>query len=75
MLPTHGRIHTASIHRSLLHGDILPDSAACLDSLGWVYFKMGLIDESKKYLKMALDQDNTNPIIAEHLREVQKVEE
>ena len=55
--------------------DILPDSAACLDSLGWVYFKMGLIDESKKYLKMALDQDNTNPIIAEHLREVQKVEE
>ena len=75
VLACEGRDLTRALNYCKKALDILPDSAACLDSLGWVYFKMGLIDESKKYLKMALDQDNTNPIIAEHLREVQKVEE
>ncbi len=55
--------------------DILPDSAACLDSLGWVYFKMGLYSEAKKYLKRAMKVGDSNPIIMQHLQEVQKAEE
>ncbi|MGN0728461.1 tetratricopeptide repeat protein [Treponema sp.] len=55
--------------------DILPESSACLDSLGWVYFKMGLYSESRKFLKRALKVDSSNPIILEHLQEVQKAEE
>ena len=55
--------------------DILPESAACLDSLGWVYYKMGLYSESKKFLKRAMKADSSNPIIMEHLQEVQKAEE
>lgn len=55
--------------------DILPESAACLDSLGWVYYKMGLYSESKKFLKRAMKADSSNPIIVEHLQEVQKAEE
>ncbi len=55
--------------------DIIPDSAAFLDSLGWVYYKMGLFKESVKYLKMALKYDKKNPVIAGHLQEVQKIDE
>ena len=48
-----------------------PDSAACLDSLGYVYFKLGLLKDAKKYLEMAEQIDKENEIIAEHIREVQ----
>ena len=50
--------------------DHSPNSAACLDSLGWVYYKLGLFKDAQKYLEMAeiLDRDNT--IIADHIRAV-----
>ena len=48
-----------------------PDSAACVDSLGYVYFKLGLLKDAKKYLEMAEQIDKENEIIAEHIREVQ----
>lgn len=50
-----------------------PDSAACLDSLGYVYYKLGLLKDARKYLEMAEQIDNDNEIIAEHIREVQLV--
>ena len=55
--------------------DILPNSAACLDSLGWVYFKMGLYSESKEYLERARKEDSSNPIIMEHLSELADAEQ
>ena len=51
-----------------------PDSAACLDSLGWVYFKLGLLKESKKYLEDAEKKDRDNEIIQQHLMQVTKAE-
>ena len=48
-----------------------PDSAACLDSLGYVYYKLGLLKDAREYLEMAEQIDNDNEIIAEHIREVQ----
>lgn len=45
-----------------------PDSAACLDSLGWVYYKLGLFEDAKKYLEQAENLDRDNPEIAEHIR-------
>ena len=49
---------------------IAPKSAACLDSLGWVYFKLGLYKDARKYLEMAEQLDRDNVIIAEHLKSV-----
>ena len=49
--------------------DISPDSAPCLDSLGWVYYKMGLYSEARKYLERAHKLAVTNPTIEEHLKE------
>jgi tetratricopeptide (TPR) repeat protein len=51
-----------------------PGSAACLDSLGWVYFKLGLLKESKKYLEDAEKKDRDNEIIQQHLMQVTKAE-
>ena len=45
-----------------------PDSAACLDSSGWVYYKLGLFDEADKYIRQASLLNSENDEIAEHLR-------
>lgn len=47
-----------------------PGSAACLDSLGWVYYKLGLYKDAKKYLEMAESLDSENVEIAEHIKTV-----
>ena len=49
-----------------------PKSAACLDSLGWVYYKMGLYDDAKHYLEQAEQLDKDNIEIAKHIKEVEK---
>lgn len=45
-----------------------PESAACLDSLGFVYYKLGLFDDAKKYFGMAEERDKENPEIKEHIK-------
>lgn len=49
-----------------------PKSAACLDSLGWVYYKMGLYDDAIHYLEQAEQLDKDNIEIAKHIKEVEK---
>ena len=49
-----------------------PNSAACLDSLGWVYYKLGLFDESMKYLEQAEMLDKENPVITEHIQTLKR---
>lgn len=48
--------------------DKSPDSAACLDSLGFVYYKLGLMNDAKKYLEKAELLDQNNEAIAAHIR-------
>lgn len=50
-----------------------PESPACLDSVGWVYFKMGLYSEAKRHLEKAYKNDKNNSVILEHMRIVQRV--
>ena len=52
--------------------DYSPQSAACLDSLGWVYYKLGLFDESMKYLEQAEMLDKENPVITEHIQTLKR---
>lgn len=53
--------------------DNSPNSAACLDSLGWVYYKLGLYEDARKYLEQAAGIDKKNKIILEHLKELDMV--
>lgn len=47
-----------------------PTNPSYLDSLGWVYFKLGKLAEAEKYLKDALRFDSSSPTINEHLGDV-----
>ncbi len=51
--------------------DSTPDSAACLDTMGWVYFKLGLLKEAEGFLKKAQEKDGSSKEIADHLRLLQ----
>lgn len=48
---------------------LLPGNAMILDSLGWVYYRLGKMDMALKYLQQAL-ADDQNAEIAAHLGEV-----
>ena len=45
-----------------------PQSAACLDSVGWVYYKLGLKKDAAKYLLQAYALRPENAEIIEHLK-------
>ena len=49
--------------------ELEPDSPAILDSMGWVYFRMGQPEMALPYLEQALEGED-NPEIAAHLGEV-----
>ena len=49
---------------------VSPNSAACLDSLGWVYYKLGLYEDSLSYLYQAEEIDKDNVEIANHIKTV-----
>ena len=50
--------------------DYAPDSAACLDSLGFVYYKLGLFKDARRFLEQAESIDTQNQEIAEHIKTV-----
>ena len=44
-----------------------PRNGAYLDSLGWVYFRLGRLEKAEGYLSAAKQQDPDDPTIEEHL--------
>jgi len=48
---------------------LMPESAAILDSMGWIEFRLGNLEEAEKYLRMAAERDKDGEIMA-HLGEV-----
>ncbi|MBI89287.1 MAG: hypothetical protein CMG60_04295 [Candidatus Marinimicrobia bacterium] len=50
-----------------------PKSAAYLDTIGWIYFKMDFYDKALHYIKESLSIDSSNITIKEHLDEVIRV--
>jgi len=44
-----------------------PMNGAYLDSLGWVYFKLGEYELSEENLRQAVDRDQTDPTVHDHL--------
>lgn len=44
-----------------------PENGAYIDSLGWVYYKMGRLDEAIRYLERAAAMQGSDPVIFDHL--------
>ncbi len=49
--------------------DLSPDNFYILDSMGWVLYRMGCLEESIQYLKRAKEMNN-DPEVSAHLSEV-----
>jgi tetratricopeptide (TPR) repeat protein len=47
--------------------EIEPMNGAYLDSLGWVYFKLGQYELAEDNLRQAVQRDQTDPTVHEHL--------
>ena len=52
--------------------DNAPQNAACLDSLGWVYYKLGLLEEAAKYLRRAEEKLPENAEIQKHINSLEE---
>lgn len=49
-----------------------PDNGAFLDSMGWVYFRMGRLAEARVPLERAVGLTGGDPVVREHLGDVYK---
>jgi len=47
-----------------------PENGAYLDTIGWIYFKMGRYEDALKYIKQAFMVRDTSAEVAEHLGDV-----
>jgi tetratricopeptide (TPR) repeat protein len=47
-----------------------PDNAAYLDTVGWVYFKMGDYESARKYIQASIDTGDASAEVYEHLGDV-----
>ena len=47
--------------------EISPDDGYIVDSMGWVYFKLGEYEKALGYLKRAVELAPKDPVIREHL--------
>ncbi|OJF77597.1 MAG: hypothetical protein BKP49_01035 [Treponema sp. CETP13] len=52
--------------------DILPNSPACLDSLGWVYYMLGLDKEAQTYISRAYSYNKNSKEIYGHYIKIMK---
>ncbi|MCI0469801.1 MAG: tetratricopeptide repeat protein [Nitrospirae bacterium] len=50
--------------------ELKPNSGYIIDSLGWVYFKLGRKEDALKYLNDAVDHVKDDPLLFEHLGDV-----
>jgi len=44
-----------------------PEAGFILDSLGWIYYQKGEIDQAIRYLELAVAREGSNPELHEHL--------
>lgn len=50
--------------------EIAPENAAYLDTVGWVYFKLGDYDRSRRFIKASIDTGEASAEVLEHLGDV-----
>jgi len=49
---------------------IEPENAAFLDTVGWIYYKMGTYNKAQEYLEKSLKINKHNSVILEHMGDV-----
>jgi Tfp pilus assembly protein PilF len=47
-----------------------PDNPSYLDTMGWVYYRLGEYDRALKYVKEAVEKGEANAVVYEHLGDI-----
>jgi tetratricopeptide (TPR) repeat protein len=47
-----------------------PENGAYLDTLGWIYFRMGELDLAKKYVREAIDAGSASAVVHDHMGDI-----
>lgn len=47
-----------------------PENSAYLDTLGWIYFKLGDIDLAKEYVRKAIDVGSDSAVVHDHMGDI-----
>lgn len=50
--------------------ELSPENGAYLDSLGWVYFRLGKLDQAEENLRKAIRKTASDPTVRDHLAQV-----
>ena len=50
--------------------DAQPDNASYLDTIGWIYFRLGRFTEAETYVKQAISKGEANAVVYEHLGDI-----
>ncbi len=50
--------------------ELEPENSAYLDTVGWIYFKMGKLKLALKFIQESVQIENTNAVVLEHLGDV-----
>ena len=50
--------------------ELSPENGAYLDSLGWVYFRMGRLPEAEENLRRAVAKTQSDPTVHDHIAQV-----
>jgi tetratricopeptide (TPR) repeat protein len=49
---------------------VQPDNGAYLDTIGWIYFKLGNYDMALKYVEQSVNNREDSPVVIEHLGDI-----
>lgn len=47
-----------------------PENSSYLDTIGWVYFKLGNYEEAERFILKAIEHGESSPVVLEHMGDV-----
>lgn len=50
--------------------ELNPENAAFLDTMGWIYFKMGDYEKAYEYIRASIDTGDASAEVMEHMGDV-----
>ncbi len=50
--------------------ELNPDNAAFLDTMGWIYFKIGDYEKARKYIRESIETGDASAVVMEHMGDV-----
>jgi Tfp pilus assembly protein PilF len=50
--------------------DLQPENASYLDTIGWIFFRLGRFTEAETYVKKAISKGEVNAVVYEHLGDI-----